>query len=136
MSRSSPEGGSIDPAVYAFLVEEVESIPELEALLLIWESRPKVWSSDELARRIYVEPAAAQNILKTLVRRRLISVTPERPEAYSYQSASSSYTDELIQAVATTYRQQLVRITSMIHSKPSQAVREFARAFRFKKEGS
>jgi hypothetical protein len=32
------------------------------------------------------------------------------------------------------YRRQIVRISTLIHSKPSSAVRDFARAFRFTKE--
>jgi hypothetical protein len=36
--------------------------------------------------------------------------------------------------VDATYRRELVRISSMIHSKPSPAVRQFARAFRLKKD--
>ena len=37
-------------------------------------------------------------------------------------------------AVDTTYRRELIRVSRLIHSKPSAAVREFARAFRLKKE--
>ena len=32
------------------------------------------------------------------------------------------------------YRKELIRISRLIHSKPPAAVREFAKAFRFKKE--
>jgi hypothetical protein len=36
--------------------------------------------------------------------------------------------------VDAAYRRDLVRISTMIHAKASSAVREFARAFRLKKE--
>ena len=42
--------------------------------------------------------------------------------------------DELIAAVDSAYRKELIRISRLIHSKPSAAVREFARAFRIKKD--
>jgi hypothetical protein len=36
--------------------------------------------------------------------------------------------------VDTAYRREIVRISTMLHSKTSPSVREFARAFRFKKD--
>jgi hypothetical protein len=38
------------------------------------------------------------------------------------------------EAVAVTYSRELVRLSTLIHSRASLAVREFARAFRFTKE--
>jgi hypothetical protein len=40
----------------------------------------------------------------------------------------------LLEAVDAIYRKDVVRISSMIHSKGSAGVREFARAFRIKKD--
>jgi hypothetical protein len=37
-------------------------------------------------------------------------------------------------SVAATYRQNLVLVANIIHSKASGAVREFARAFEIKKD--
>jgi hypothetical protein len=36
--------------------------------------------------------------------------------------------------VEKTYRRELLRISRMIHSKAPSSVREFARAFKFKKD--
>jgi len=36
--------------------------------------------------------------------------------------------------VDETYRREVVRVSTLIHSKPSSPVRDFARAFRFTKE--
>jgi len=40
----------------------------------------------------------------------------------------------LMEELDRTYRRELVRISRMIHSKASPAVREFARAFKFTKD--
>ena len=39
----------------------------------------------------------------------------------------------LVEAVAETYKRELLRVTAAIHSKASSGAREFGRAFQFKK---
>jgi len=116
-----------------FILDRIESVPHLEALLLVWCNRPKVWTVGELAERLYVEPKIVGVILDDLVRSQLLSANSGRPPHYGYESRSEQQ-DHLMQAVQETYRLELVRISNLIHSKPSAAMREFARAFRFTKE--
>lgn len=119
--------------VFRFILDEVESVPHLEALLFVWESRPKAWSAEDVADWLFVTPDAVGRILQDLARRHLIVASNGSPELFSYQSKSAER-DALIQELAVTYRRELVRISNFIHSKPPTAVREFARAFRFSKE--
>jgi DNA-binding transcriptional ArsR family regulator len=113
-----------------FVYEKIDSVPQLEALLLLWNSRSKAWTRDELAARLYVEPGEVSRLLEDLRRADLIE---DLAEGYRYHSPSPER-DQLIGMVDAIYRQELVRVTSMIHSKVSSSVRDFARAFRFKKE--
>jgi predicted ArsR family transcriptional regulator len=119
-----------DP-VDQFLRETIDTVPHLEALLLLWNSRPKQWTTEDMAKRLFVSADAAKEILDDLVRQRLIVADPDG--AYRYEEARER--DRLLQAVDMTYRRELIRVSRLIHSKPSAAVRAFARAFRFKKEG-
>ena len=41
-------------AVDQFIVNEIESVPHLEALLLLWNTRPRQWPMDEMAKALYV----------------------------------------------------------------------------------
>ena len=54
-------------------------------------------------------------------------------EAYRYEPRSPE-TDTMIARVEAIYRHEIVRISTLIHAKPSAAIRDFARAFRFTKE--
>lgn len=56
-----------------FIVDEIDSVPQLEALLLFWNNRPRVWSTESMAKALYVSPEVARVILKRLAQRRLIS---------------------------------------------------------------
>jgi DNA-binding IscR family transcriptional regulator len=121
-----------DSQVDQFIVEQIDSVPHLEALLLIWNSRPQVWSAEKTARSLYVRPEIAAKILEGLAQRNLIVAAQEKPGSYLYNADSKM--DELLQAVDATYRKEIVRISSIIHSKASAGVRDFARAFRFTKD--
>ena len=123
----------LDSDVYEFILDQIESVPHLEALLLLWNSRPQPWTMDNLSRRLYVSEDVVLALLQDLARRSLIVFVPGPPEGYRYQSTSVKL-DDLVAAVDSIYRREVVRISTMIHSKPSSSVREFARAFRLTKE--
>lgn len=123
--------GAIDPAVEQFLLDSIDTVPHLEALLLMFQSPATAWSVAELAARIYVSDKQATAILEDLTRRLLIVRVEQSPPAYQYVARSQAQ-KELIDQVARSYRTQLVQVTRFIHSNASGSVRDFARAFRLK----
>jgi hypothetical protein len=78
-----------------------------------------------------VVPAVAKGILEDLARDQLLSAGTGQSE-YRYQPDPEK--DRLLGLVDNIYRKEMIRISTLIHSKASSAVREFARAFRLKKE--
>jgi len=115
-----------------FLHDQIDTVPQLEALLLLWNSRPKRWSVEDMSKALFLPPEAAKEILGELVRQRLVVRISGTVDAYHYEAGADK--DQLVAAVDSAYRRELVRISRLIHSKPSAAVREFARAFRIKKD--
>jgi hypothetical protein len=122
-----------DQEVERFIFEKIDSVPHLEALLLLWDTRPKIWSTEELAHRLYVERNVAMALLLDLIRHGLILQIPGLPEQSFYESISPE-SDRLVAAVCDKYRKEIVAVSTMIHRKASSAVRDFADAFRFTKE--
>lgn len=118
---------------YEFILEKIDSVPHLEALILFWNSRPVGWTPEEMASRLYVAPEQAAEIVRDLMRLHLVQQIPANPAKFSYLPGSSEQ-DDLMQRIDEAYRRDLVRISTMVHSKTSSPVREFARAFRFRKE--
>ena len=116
-----------------FILEQIDSVPHLEGLLQLFNSQPKVWSAEEMAAAIYVRQDIAEKILENLLQRNLIAADPRKPDAY-YYSADNEGRNDLLESVNEVYRREVVRISSMIHSKASAGVRDFARAFRIKKD--
>jgi len=117
--------------IVRFILDRIDSVPHMEALLLLWETPEKTWTEVEIARRVYVSVDVARAILQDLAGRKLAAVRAESGAGYRYDSAWDPTGAEMA-AVARTYRQQLVRVASLIHSKGSPALRDFARAFQFK----
>lgn len=120
-----------DEDVIRFILDQIESVPQLEALLLLRNTRPRKWSVDELSKRLYTGKDVVRLLLEDLARKRLVLL--ESAESTYYYAAPEEQ-DRLIGLVDETYRRQIVRISQLIHSKPSAAVRDFARAFRFTKK--
>lgn len=125
MQAGNPTPSDVD----RFIQDEIDTVPQLEALLLLWKSRPRSWQLTDLAAALYVSTEATRNIVEPLERRNLIATNGSSDYAYV-----PSERDTLIDAVDRTYRRELIRISRMIHAKAPSAVREFARAFIFKKE--
>jgi DNA-binding MarR family transcriptional regulator len=116
-----------------FLLDQIDSVPELEALLLLWQHRPAYWKISDLVRRLYIDQEQTRAILQGLSRKELVAEDELHSGSYRYESKSERQ-DQLIGRAEELYRREIVRISTLIHSKPSRAIRDFADAFRFKKE--
>lgn len=119
--------------VIVFIDEHLESVPHLEALLLIADSAPRAWRVEEVAARVYVPSEQASAILVDLERARLIVAAADAAGA-AYQFASDEVLRALVGRIASAYRRQLVQVADLIHSKAPRPVRAFAHAFKFKKD--
>jgi hypothetical protein len=119
--------------VYEYILEKIESVPHLETVILLWNSRPVGWTAEELASRLYVPADKTAYILQDLIRQQLVQQTAASPPRFSYLPRSDEQNEWMFR-VDTAYRREIVRISTMLHSKASPSVREFARAFRFKKD--
>jgi DNA-binding MarR family transcriptional regulator len=121
----------LDP--YEFIQEQLDSVPHLEALILLWNSRPVGWTPDELSSRLYVSPDRATEVLRDLQRMEIVQEASGPPPKYSYLQRSKEQ-DDLMHEIDVAYRRDLVRISTMIHERASSPIREFARAFRIRKD--
>lgn len=119
--------------VLQFVSERIDTVPQMEALLLLWENQTRAWDEGEIGARIYVTPDAAAEIMRTLERRQLIHTEGANPLRYRYNAAWDR-TGDLMAQVATEYRRHLLAMATLIHNKAPSSVREFARAFDLKKE--
>jgi predicted ArsR family transcriptional regulator len=81
--------------VYEFVLENFDSVPQMEALILLWNSRPVSRTREELASRLYVPLKQVEELLRDLVRTELIEESKARPTKYSYFPKSEEQNEPL-----------------------------------------
>jgi hypothetical protein len=122
----------IPARVLRFVEELIDTVPQLETLLMMNDHSGDAWTAGEVAARVYVSVGQATAILDALERRGLVARGAD-PQAFRIHFADERRR-ELIQEVAATYRANLSRIATFIHEKPPASLKEFARAFDLKKD--
>lgn len=125
-------GPAISQHVLHFIAQQIDSVPQLECLLLLYEHESQAWLPEHVAARIYSSLPVARGVLETLHRRGLLLAEGDEPRYRFYPGGIASR--ELMQDVAREYQKHLVPVATFIHSKASASVREFARAFDLKKD--
>ena len=115
--------------VRRFIARHIDSVGELEALLLLRATPGEAWAVPRIMSRLYVDEAETTRILDRLCRAGFLVHTDQ---GYLYQCTTEDL-QRAVDDVADFYARHLIPITNMIHAK-SRRIREFAEAFRFRKE--
>src|SRR5688572_27634042 len=106
---------NISDEVLDFIARRIDSVPHLEALLLFWENPGSVWTSTEIAARVYVSRDTARAILQDLARHGFIADTEASDVSYRYQQGWDEA--QVLPRVADAYRRHLVQVAELIHAK-------------------
>jgi hypothetical protein len=116
-----------------FIAQHIESLAELEMLLVMRREPERAWSGDDLSRELYVTPDVCAGIISELERRGFVRRDASNDKLYRYQSGSAEM-DRLIDQLATLYQERRVAVITQIYSKPVKNVQTFADAFRLRRE--
>lgn len=114
-----------------FIAQHVESLAQLETLLLLYGEPRQTWNAKELARELYLPVDMCQGIVADLERRRLAVRTPA-DEGIS-PSGDADVT-RLVSQLDHYYRERRVAVITEIYSNPLKKVQTFADAFRLRRE--
>ncbi|HEY1541829.1 MAG TPA: hypothetical protein VGG01_05425 [Xanthobacteraceae bacterium] len=112
-----------------FILKHIDSITQLEALILLRGHPDADWDARQTAARLY---AGEQEVAAALARLCADGLLACSEELYRYHCA----TDELrimVDQLAEAYALHLIPVTNMIHAKPGR-IRQFADAFKFRKD--
>lgn len=117
--------------VLQFIEERIDSIPQLETLLMMSREEERDWLVSDVAARNYITMQRAVETLEALQRRGLVA--GDGSKGFRFKPVSPEIREKVAQ-LARSYQLHLSRITVFIHSKPSASIKEFARAFDLKKD--
>jgi hypothetical protein len=119
--------------VRQFILESIDSIAQLEALLLLRCSPNEEWDAQKVAKRLYISEQEATSLLARLSEEGLIALSNDKPPLCRYQPDSDDLA-LIVDRLAETYSKHLVPVTNLVHSKPRIRVQEFAEAFKLRKD--
>jgi hypothetical protein len=119
----------IPPEVHQFLIRHVDSVAQLEALLLLRAHPGERWTAVRMAARIYTPEGVTAELLARLAGDGFLACADDM---YWYDCRDLAASDT-IDRLAATYKRHLIPVTNVIHAKPRR-IREFADAFRFRKD--
>jgi hypothetical protein len=112
-----------------FILQYIDSITQLEALLLLRADPGGRWEPAHVARRLYAGEREVEAVLAGLCANDLLSCDHG---IYRYEPRTGD-NRSLIDRLAAVYAKHLIPVTNMIHAK-ERRIREFADAFRFRKD--
>jgi hypothetical protein len=117
--------------ILAFLSQRIDSVPQLETLIMMSE-HDRAWTVQDVASRTYTSATTARSVLEALQRRAFVAAE-EQTLRYRFRPHEPADIP-MVARVADYYRANLVVVATLIHEKASASIQEFARAFEFKKD--
>jgi len=116
--------------VKEFLERHINTVAELEGLLLVRLDPARRWDAAQLGRRLYVDEPSASEVLRALHRQGLLV---RDGEGFRY-AAETDAMHEDVNELAGSYPRFLIPLTTLIHMKPRAALRGFLDAFRLRED--
>jgi hypothetical protein len=119
----------IPAPVRRFIAGHIESVGQLEVLLLLRAAADKQWTTEEVARAVVTQRASAAGWLEQLRADGLLEQTGDR---YRYGPPRGDV-ERAVDDLAESYAKYRVAVIGLIFSKPSEHVRDFPEAFRLRR---
>lgn len=124
--------------VRRLLLERVRGYEQLEALLVLFAAPGRGFSAAEVAARLHIPEASAEDDLVLLARSGLAMTLPGVPPQFRYL-AESAELDALVRRMAALYEERRVEMVMILAEGARQRIRSaaihaFAESFRFRKD--
>lgn len=128
-----PDPGERLPASVRQLLDRLDSIAQLELLLLLQRTAPEEWTAEQLAAELRIEPAWALEQLGLLHESGLLTQCKPGSGRYRFDPATPDLAKS-VEALAACYSEQRVTVVSQLYSRPVDRIRVFADSFRIRRE--
>jgi hypothetical protein len=121
--------------VRALLAERIDSIAQLEALLLLHRTGQAAWDAPRLAGELRLELRSAEAELAVLASRGFLVLETKEGVAHWRYEPSSAALGRAVDGLARAYRERRVRVVEFLYSKPAvEKLRVFSDAFRLRED--
>jgi hypothetical protein len=117
--------------VRRFITQRIDSIEQLEILLLLRAKPDRSWSAREVSDELRTDMTSAAARLSAMAGEGLVKQTGDSEPRYTVALTQEA---SVLKQVAEVYATRRYSVIDLIFSKPSDKIRVFARAFRIKEE--
>lgn len=114
--------GISEPAT-ALVVDHIESVEQLEVLLLLHRTPNRAHAAADVANELRIDQGSAQRRMEDLVARGLVE-----PDGAGFVYRTNNARDAQVRALADAYRERRVSVITLIFSKPQKPAPDPARA--------
>jgi hypothetical protein len=126
-----PEQQSLPEVVQRLVLDRIDSIAQLEVLLLLHRV-PRAWDAAEVGAELRIDPSWAAEQFAVLRERRLLAEEPPGSGRHVFAPGTPELA-KAVEALAASYAERRVAVVALLYSQPAGA-RAFADAFRIRKE--
>ena len=123
----------VSPVVLAFVADHLTSVDELQLLLTCMHTRDRWWDARTAARELGITENAARRALDHLAAHNLFDLRVTGDVRYQYRPGTPEL-GAAAQAVADAYRANPVALINRVAATPRRSIRDFADAFRIRKD--
>ncbi|WNG54100.1 hypothetical protein F0U59_04305 [Archangium gephyra] len=125
--------GDLPEAVRRLIAEHIDSVEQLEILLLLQQHQERSWTAESVARELRISPLSAGDRLKDMARSAILARLQGSDAEFRYAPESPQMA-EAVAGLATAYSERRVTVINLIFSKPVDKIRTFADAFRLRRD--
>jgi len=128
-----PRDSVLPPALEHFLVDCIDSVEQIEILVLLVSEHERWWPAKDLAGELMFSQATTDRDLRTLARRGLLNIRLAAAAEYHLAPRTAA----LAQGVADLtrmYHDDRVGLLSHLVASKGRSLRHFAGAFTFRKD--
>lgn len=123
---------NISDEVKKFIYKYIESLAELEILLFFYNNQSQSYDSHMIAIEMRNNPHSVLMTMKVLNSYDFLILDDPDNKIYSYNRGNKD--DSCIRQINSTYINYRHSLITLIFSRPSDSIRSFADAFKFKKD--
>jgi len=127
--------GHLPNEVEQFILKYIDSLEEMEILLLLSSAPEKVWTPDMVYEAIRSSLDSVKQRLEALAAKGLLQSKGEGHRSYQFQPATADLA-AAVQSLAMAYKERRLRVLECLFSKPLSSLRIFADAFKIRKDSN
>lgn len=124
------QSDKLDSGLISFIKAHIDSVEQLEVLLLMRNDPAKAWSAQDVSRQLRSSAASASHRLEKLCALRLI-IKVDQSDSYRYEPSSPELRDK-VTALSEAYLVRRVTVIDLIFSNPVEKIKTLADAFKLR----